>query len=420
MSMQRVGLLLYLLALGAPAGAAGDRQPDAAQDILVTLDARTAAPASGGVGAPYRKRKRYPVSLDVQMLVDELGRDYELREIARWPIRSLSVFCIVYRAADGGDRDSLLARIRADTRVESAQRLQQFETRSVGIGRYDDAYIDIQRSLDVMEIPAAHRLTRGEGVRVAVVDSTADVDHEDLAGRIQAVHVFTGRQTAKYDEHGTAIASIIGANANNARGIVGIAPEASIEMYVACWTEADKSHSVCDSFTLAKALDALVPATPHIVNLSLSGPRDPLLERLLLAVRRAGTVIVAARPGENARDLRFPAGSEDVISVTSGDAPSGGGHMALLSTERSRDLYAPGERIVVALPRDNYDFRSGSSLAAAHASGVAALLLAVSPRLDQDALEDHLRRSHRRSGNGTGSINACAALQAIGASVDCR
>lgn len=417
--MRRVGLLL-LLALGAPADASGDRQPDPARDILVTLEARTAAPVSGGVGAPYRKRKRYAVSLDVRMLVDELGRDYELREIARWPIRSLSVFCIVYRAADDDDRNALLARLRADARVESAQRLQQFETRSLGARSYDDALIGMQRSLDVMEIPAAHRVTRGQGVRVAVVDSTADVDHEDLAGRVQAVHVFTGRPATNDDEHGTAIASIIGASANNAHGIVGIAPEASIEMYVACWTEADTQHSICDSFTLAKALDALVPATPDIVNLSLSGPRDPLLERLLLAIHQAGTVIVAARPGEDARDLTFPAGSESVISVTSGDVPSSDGQMPLHSIERTRDLQAPADQIVVALPRDNYDFRSGSSLAAAHASGVAALLLAVSPGLDQESLEQHLRRSQRYSANGTGSINACTALQAVNVSVDCR
>ncbi len=419
MNMRRVALLL-LLTLGAPAGASGDRQPDPEQDILVTLAARTAAPVSGGVGAPYRKRKRYPVSLDMQLLVDDLGRDYDLREIARWPIRSLSVFCIVYRAADDDDRDSLLARLRADTRVESAQRLQKFETRSLGARHYDDAFIDMQRSLDVMDIPAAHLLTRGQGVHIAVVDSTADADHEDLAGRIHAVHVFTGRPATEDDEHGTIIASIIGASANNARGIVGIAPESTIEMYVACWTEAGTPHSVCDSFTLAKALDALVVANPDIVNLSLSGPRDPLLERLLLAVRQAGTVIVAARPGQGARDPGFPAGSEDVISVASSDALSGDGPMSLASIERLRDLYAPAERIVVALPHDKYDFRSGSSLAAAHATGVAALLLAVSPRLSQEALEEHLRGSQRRSGNGIDSINACAALQAISASVDCR
>ncbi|MEX0707259.1 MAG: S8 family serine peptidase [Woeseia sp.] len=418
MSVRRICLLL--LVLGAPAVASGDRQPNPAQDILVTLEARTAVPASGGAGPPYRKRKRYPVSLDVQMLVGELGRDYKLREIARWPIRSLSVFCIVYRAADGDDRDSLLTRLRADTRVESAQPLQQFETRSAGTRSYDDALIDMQRSLNVMEIPAAHRLTTGQGVRIAVVDSAADVDHEDLQGRVRAVHVFTDRPTTEDDEHGTAIASIIGASANNSLGIVGIAPEASIEMYVACWNEAGTLHSVCDSFTLAKALDALVPAGPDIVNLSLSGPRDPLLERLLLAVRRTGTVIFAARSGEDAGEPGFPAASENVISVASSDVLSGEEPLSPGSIDRRRDLFAPADRIVVALPRDNYDFRSGSSLAAAHATGVAALLLAVAPRLGQEALEEHLRRSQRHSADGRGSINACAALQAIGASADCR
>ncbi|MDZ7644332.1 MAG: S8 family serine peptidase [Woeseiaceae bacterium] len=414
--------LLALLALPAMAEEAeDDRAPDPDRDILVTLESRSAAPVSGGFGAPYRKRKRYAVSLDVRMLAAEIGRDYELVEISRWPIRSLSVYCIVFRPADAGQREKIVARLQADARIDSAQRLQQFETRSRVPPGYDDTWTDMQRSLDVMEIPAAHALTRGHGVRIAVVDSAADVDHEDLEGRLGTVRAFTDRLPSADDEHGTAIASIIGANANNARGIVGIAPEAMIDLYVACWTETGSAYSVCDSFTLARALDALAAAGPDIVNLSLSGPRDPLLERLLGVVRETGAVVVAAQPVPGDEMSRFPSSLDGVIGVTNGDQVGPPEYSSSANAfVDTNELSAPAERIVVALPSNHYDFRSGSSLAAAHASGVAALLLSVSPGLGQESLAEHLRKSQRVAENGTRSINACVALQLASAALVCR
>jgi subtilisin family serine protease len=408
--MKQCRIALALLAvLMAKDVWAQEHWPDPELDILVMLEASDAAPVSGGIDPPYRKRKRYAMPLDTQLLAAEITEEYGLLEIGRWPMRSLSVICIVFRVTEAGKRDELVGRLQVDPRIDSAQRLQRFDTRTAAFPDYDDPYIGLQRSLAVMGVPAAHRYSRGRGIRIAVVDSAADVQHEDLKGRITAARDFTDHHNPGEPEHGTAVASVIGASANNARGIVGVAPEAEIELYVACWTEGEQDRAVCDSFTLAKALDALATGTADIVNLSLSGPHDPLLERLLDEIEQSGAIIVAARPEPGAEDSPFPANLDGIISVTSGDEVGKATPVSLRTI--ARDLYAPAERIVVALPSDNYGFRSGNSLAAAHASGVTALLLSVSPELESETVLDYLRESQQGSRSGTRSINACAALQ---------
>jgi subtilisin family serine protease len=394
-------------------------QPDTSLDILVTLQSSSAAPVSGGMDAPYRKRKRYATAVDVQLLAAEIANDFAIVEISRWPIRSLSVLCIVYRVADETTRDSIIERLQKDPRVDSAQRLQRFDT--LAAADYDDTLVGLQRGLDVMGIREAHRYAKGRGVNIVVVDSAADPQHEDLAGRIGSVRVFTdSRQAANGGEHGTAVVSLIAANANNARGIVGVAPEASIDLFVACWPEAESAQAVCDSFTLAKAFDALVDSKAQIVNLSLAGPYDPLLDRLLEEVSANGALIVAARPAADRQQLHFPASRAGVISVQSGDLPHAVMQVAMRDNGAVRDLHAPGERIVVALPDNQYDFRSGSSLAAAHISGVAALLLSASPSASLAAIESALRHSERRADNGLLSVHACEAMRVSDASRVCQ
>ncbi|MGH8223305.1 MAG: S8 family peptidase [Woeseiaceae bacterium] len=412
-------LILVSLAALAPAGSlADDRKQDPARDILVTITDRSVARTSGGISAPYRKRKRYAIGAGTRRQATDIAREYSLVEVDRWPIRSLSVFCIVYRIGADADRDGLLSRLRADPRVESAQALQRFETLANEPARYDDTYTDLQRGLEVMDIPAAHRYSQGRGVRVAIVDSRVDANHEDLKGRVREIRILA--DGASQDAaHGTAVASIIGAAANNARGIVGVAPESEIEVYVACWSEDGHAHAVCDSFTLAKALDEIVDSAPEVLNLSLVGPYDPLLARLLDEVDRAGVVAVAAGSPGGRKGYDFPASLARVIAVGSSDDRLTASRVVLDAGRREHEVYAPGDQIMVALPNDGYDFRSGNSLAAAHVSGVVALLLAVSPNLSFASVASHLRESQRRSQAELPSINACITLQLADAARSC-
>lgn len=406
-------MCVLLLGFGSTALARNDG--DTARDILVTFRNDGAKALSGGFGAPYRNRKSYTIAAEARQNADAIANEYALVEIDHWPIRSLSVYCFVYRVPEDVDRDTVIARLRTDVRVESIQPLQEFETGTSSPVEYDDTYAGFQHGLDTMGVAAAHQRSLGQGVRIAIVDSLADVDHEDLAGRVSLLKDFTSAGRKANAAHGTAVASVIGASANNAKGIVGVAPEATLEIYVSCWAGPEVDKAICDSFTLAKSFDTLLDKPPDILNLSLAGPHDPLLERLLVALSQSGTIVVAAMiDGGNAPN-HFPASMDSVIGVASSR------HVAVSAEkdDRTISLYAPGTQIIVAIPNNAYDYRSGSSLAAAHVSGVIALLLAISPELSFESVYTILRHSQDAVLTDTASVNACIAVKSAAPATIC-
>jgi subtilisin family serine protease len=393
------------------------QQNDADRDILVTFDNQGARKLGTATSAPYRNRKRYSISSKVRHNADDVRDEYSLIEIDHWPIRSLSIYCFVYRISAEEDRDTVIARLQSDERIESVQALQEFETGITPPVHYDDTYANLQHGLSILDIGSAHRISQGKGVRVAIIDSAADRRHEDLRGQLRRIEVFAGHESKADVEHGTAVVSVIGANANNAKGIVGIAPEARLELFVSCWAGDKLDKALCDSFTLAKALDTLLDDPPDILNMSLTGPFDPLLARLLDTAQVAGVVIVAARAADIDERNHFPASLKSVIGVGNSEQRQlvvGG------AKQSAQDISAPGKQIMVAVPNDSYDFRSGSSLAAAHVSGTVALLLAISPDLPFDSVLTLLRKSQNVASSDTVSINACVVLQLADPSQVCQ
>jgi subtilisin family serine protease len=199
---------------------------------------------------------------------------------------------------------------------------------------------------------------------------------------------------------------VIGANANNAVGIVGVAPDAKIEVAEACWLDNSTDSSVCDTFSLAKALDAMFPTPPDIINLSLSGPEDALLQRILQRLIDQGVVVAAAAANSIDDNLVFPASMGDVISVASI------GHGGSRSDKPPVEIvYAPGDKILVAVPKNDYEFRSGSSLATAHVSGIAALLKAKFPDMQASEIKAALLQSQATGNNGVIAVNACRVFE---------
>lgn len=405
MKLTRILLLLTGLVFAAAVQAA--ETPDPASDILVTYANEGASAASASFRAPYRNRKRYRVSAEVRRDARAVEKDYALTAVDHWPIDSLGVYCFVYRPKGDVDRDALIVKLKKDARIDSAQPLNTFRTLGSNKRTYNDTYVHLQHGLDRLAALDAHRYTRGRGIRIAIIDSHIDTDHEDLAGRVASVDDHAGDDRQEDRDHGTAVASVIGASANNARGIVGVAPEAQLELHVSCWT-ADDGNTVCDSFSLAKALDTVLKNPPQLLNLSLQGPADGLIGRLLEQAYRDGIITIAADDADPSAPS-FPASMNNVIGVA---------HRA--RSEFLADVYAPGEQIMVALPRDQYDFRSGSSLAAAHVTGVAALVLSMSPQLDFETLKTLLRESQSKNVANQRSVDACKALALSNVATDCR
>ncbi|HLS81105.1 MAG TPA: S8 family serine peptidase [Steroidobacter sp.] len=364
-----------------PGGADVDfSKEDPGQFVVVTLRSAGASTATRAGSTPreYGAVAQYGVAAENAAAIRAMARRHGLATVRQWPISQLGVDCIVFRIGAGQTQAEVLKRLQTDAHVESAQPLNSFSVLSAG---YNDRYVGLQHSLSTMGVLRAHQWSRGEGVRIAVIDTAVDLRHPDLVGgRIKAMD-FTGLKQAAAI-HGTAVAGVIAAQADNEIGIVGVAPDAQVHALAACWPDArDASRAVCNTFTLASALATAIDLGARIVNLSLGGPNDPLLRRLVAYGLSRGVIFVGAAPPNGA--FEFPCSTPGVISagVAGHASPDGAA------------LLAPGVDVLTLTTDGGYDFLSGSSMAAAHVSGAIALLLARERRLGGDEVRSRLSQS---------------------------
>jgi subtilisin family serine protease len=314
--------------------------------------------------------------------------------VAVWPLAAIEVFCYVIRLPAGADPDVAKAELLGDPDVLTAQPVTSFELLDA---RYDDDLLPIQDSLRGMNVLAAHEITTGLGVTIALIDSAVDTHHPDLAHQNILLRdlVDPAMPQAVAERHGTAMAALIVADARNRIGMVGVAPDANLLALRACWSEASGAER-CSNFSLARAINYALLNGADVINLSLGGPYDPLLAALLEAAEERGVVVVAAH-GPNASPL-FPASLSSVIAaVATGPEATDGGYSA------------PGQDVISAVPGNRYDFFSGDSVSSAHLSGVVALLLALERDLSPSTIRDALGRA---SDDARYGFDACVAVQA--------
>ncbi|MEM7056478.1 MAG: S8 family serine peptidase [Pseudomonadota bacterium] len=321
----------------------------------------------------------------------EIENRYDVNVAAEWPLGAIAVHCFVVDASSSSDIDGLITEMQADALIRTVQRMQEFEI----LGQdYLDPFFPAQYALKEMNVVKAHARSTGSGIRVGVVDSAVDVMHPDLVGRLVETKDFVSQSEKRTAEaHGTAIAGLIAANADKL-GMVGVAPGASIVGLRACWQRAGKGGR-CSSFSLARALNFAVINQIDVLNLSLGGPPDPLLQELIETATSNGMVIVAAL-GESETPA-FPASMPDVIAA--GRRDFGG-------------IAAPATDVISTAPEGQYRYVSGSSVAAAHVSGVVVLLLAKRNDLTPSAVTQTLIRAQRNKGDGP-VLDAFEALELI-------
>jgi subtilisin family serine protease len=380
----------------------------------------TAARSTGGDALPTQLAERVvvvtlaPASADSSDRIPvELAVAHGLRHLGAFPLTSIGVNCLVFEVPANRAMDEVLRSLRADHRVESAQPNQVFRNLAAAA---PDTYGSFQYGARAIRAPQAHRWATGRRVTVAVIDTGIETEHPDLRGRVARTENFVdgGAQSFAQDRHGTAVAGVIGARAHNNEGIFGVAPEADLIGIKACWhSTAGGLEARCSSWTLAKAIDFAVINGTRVINLSLGGPPDPLLTRLIVkAVERGTTVVAAAMEGADAPG--FPASLPLVIGVVASDA-----HNDVRSDERTRAtmLAAPGVEILTTAPPHAYAFLSGTSLAAAHVSGVVALLLQQEPTMSPSQVRLVLfATAHLVTASGTPEIrlvDACAAVARV-------
>jgi Subtilase family len=410
-------LSLVIVAAAALAGCATDRALVASAElpadaraspqryVVVTVRNPVRAPALHAASTPrgYDGVAMYAAGSVARDTSRAIAADYRLREMSSWPIATLGVHCLAYELPRDADAGRVLAALARDPRVESAQPLLTFETAA---NRYNDPYANLQKNVAEMAVTEAHSVSRGASVRVAVIDTGADLGHPDLPAHLTARN-FVDNDTGAFSEdaHGTAMAGVIAAIPDNGVGIVGIAPDVRLYVFKACWRSAPTgTKAACNSFTLAQALSAAIEERVDIINLSLAGPSDPLLTRLVQRAAAAGIIVVGAVPADGLRH-EFPTDIASVIAVDTLES----GHTG------SGILHAPGLDVVSLAPHGHYDFYSGSSLATAEVSGLVALLRAQSPHLSARDAQALLAQSASAAPGEMRAVspNACAALASM-------
>ena len=260
-------------------------------------------------------------------------------------------------------------------------------------------------------------------VYVAVIDSGIDGSHPEFEGRIKDAHSFVDNQPRKDAQgHGTFVAGVIAAAANNAQGIAGIG--FPVELLVAKVVRADGTIS---PEAEARAIRWAVNRGARVINLSLGGTRDPLrpardtfssLEASAIdyAVQNDVVVVAAVGNGDQAPSFpwkyaNYPAALAHVIGVSAvardGSVPSFSNRDSIYN-----DVSAPGQDVLSTLPRALTEVRplceeqgysscgsrefkrgDGTSFAAPQVAAAAALMLSEEPTLESEQVSVLLRRS---------------------------
>lgn len=250
-------------------------------------------------------------------------------------------------------------------------------------------------------------------VLVAVLDTGIDRDHEDFGGRVVAEVNFSNSPVADdLHGHGTHIAGIIAADADNGIGIAGVA-SGSLIINVKVADDMGK----CDAAAIADGILWAVNSGANILNisLSLSEPSEALEEAIAYAWGH-GAVIIAAAGNNGNSAPQYPAYYPNVIAVTA--TKEDDSRAPLASYGNWVDVAAPGYQIYSTLPGNEYGYKTGTSQAAAYVTGLAAFLYSIATDSDGDGwVNDEVRSAIESScqqidgtGMGNGLVDWAGAI----------
>ena len=276
-----------------------------------------------------------------------------------------------------------------------------------------------QYATEKVRLNEAHRTSLGRDVRVAVIDTGMDGAHPELAGAVAESFDAIGEGPVEVEAHGTAIAGIVAAR----QQMRGMAPNAHV-LAIRSFSSGGGLAGVgrkaeATTLTLIKGLDWAAANAARVVNMSFAGPKDPLLQAAIEAAQERGLIMVAAAGnGGPSASSAYPAAFDRVIAVTASDSDD------QVYNKANRGTYvavaAPGVDILTPAPKAAYDMSSGTSLAAAHVSGIIALMLERKPNLTAEAVRAILSSTARdpdrtasKRGLGAGIVDAARAVAAV-------
>lgn len=243
-----------------------------------------------------------------------------------------------------------------------------------------------------IQAPTAWDMERGDaGVVVAVIDTGADLNHPDLAGKLDTVNDrnFTvaasdaGYYSAADDNgHGTHVSGIVAAATNNGVGVAGVAPDVRILPLKAIGAD-----GTGDSSKLAEAIDYATSVGVDVINLSLAfeyGVTSTVVQQAIVDASAAGIIVVAASGNGGTVGVRYPAAYPECIAVGATDRTDLRAPYSTYGTQL--DVVAPGgtnvnleDMVLSTYPTSEYAYIQGTSMATPFVAGAVALLRSFAP-----------------------------------------
>ena len=269
-------------------------------------------------------------------------------------------------------------------------------------------------------------LRAAAGVKIAVVDTGADLTAPDLAAKTPETYnvLDEGTDVRDLHGHGTFVASIAGGSVSNGEGIAGFGGDAQLLLV--------QSGGADGSFTDVDEAAAMVHAVNHgakVINLSIGGTQTSAVEHKALEYAAAHGVLVVAAAGneyEEGNPIEYPAAllqpvgsrGRGGLGLSVGATTKAGTRARFSNTGSWISIAAPGENVLGALSshskarewpryalpgssRGLYGFASGTSFAAPQVAGAAALVWAANPNLTRDQVAWILKRTASGDGRWT-------------------
>lgn len=338
--------------------------------------------------------------------VKNITQKYNLKPASSTVLASVKTGMLVAKT-NGQDPLNLSASINKKETSVNAETNNIFKTASTS---YKNAY-----SMYETGVSFVHKTTKGRGTTICMVDTPIDIFHPSLSNaHIETKDLF--KVDLKNKEallHGTSVAGVLVSQNPH----IGIAPKA--KLYSIGAFKAEKNHpSVLkgSSADVAKAIDACIQHDVDVINLSFTGGKDSIVEKMVRkAIDKGIFVVAAAGNGGNWGSTIYPALIPGVIGATAIDENKKLFTMA--DKGRFIDYSAPGVNILTIAPEGKYKLATGTSISSAHVSGIVALLLSqkgnnnLNSALIKTAVD--LGKPGRDEEYGEGLINASKALAVL-------
>lgn len=352
-----------------------------------------------------------------------LGQGLTLNVEVQYRSSLLGAKIVRLRIPDNRQRDQVIATViqavGADPRILAIQPNFVFEASQSATPATLGPPPLPQYATEKVRLTEAHRTSLGRNVRIAVIDTGMDGAHPELAGAVAESFDAIGEGPVEIEAHGTAIAGIVAAR----QQMRGMAPDARVlavrSFSGGAGTAGVRRKPEATTLSLIKGLDWAAANAARIVNMSFAGPKDPLLQATIEAAQARGLIMVAAAGnGGPSASSAYPAAFDQVIAVTASDSDD------QLYDKANRGSYiavaAPGVDILALAPEAAYEMSSGTSLAAAHVSGIIALMLERKPTLTIETVRAILSSTARdpdrtaaARGLGAGIVDAARAVAAV-------